>query len=67
MFGKSCLGMQIGGVGDLWLCGTKVGRLMAVSTIYYPSVDAFGMEIIAYWPSVPYVPKETTSETEAAG
>jgi hypothetical protein len=57
MYGKECLGVQVASIGDLYILGTKIGKLTAVASIHWPSIDTLGLNIIAYWPTQPFVPQ----------
>lgn len=66
MFGRKCLAAKVASLGDLWVCGNKVGQLTVLGGIYYPNIDNYGLELIVYWPQVEYTePQHPTPDTFA--
>jgi hypothetical protein len=62
MYGKECLGVQVASISDLYILGTKIGHLSQVASIYWPSIDTLGLNIVAYWPTQPFVHKDESGD-----
>lgn len=72
MNGKDCLATQVASVGDLYKLGILVGGILfhdfergsELPEFELPQIDTYGMQIMAYWPSTPYIDVEQELATQ---
>lgn len=64
MYGKSCLGVQLDTVGQLFVLGYQLGEGTSNPTYipHAPKLDNLGHGVIAYWPDVAWITEEEQAD-----